>query len=232
MTDASVSPAAGRVLAWDGPTRLFKWVLVALVASAWASDKWGAATPAWHVLNGQAVLVAVVFRVLWGVVGGSTARFAGFVPRPATSIGYALALLRGREGHYLGHNPLGAWMVLLLLLLCGAMAVTGLFNADVDRLVIEGPLAASVSDAVVGIAHTLHHRLFDILKICIVLHLAAVAFHALVKREPLVSAMVSGRKPAGPYADAAAATPGAIGVAIGCLVAAIVIVWGGIRLAA
>jgi cytochrome b len=230
MTDTAAVPTA-KVLAWDLPTRLFKWALVAAVVVAWASDKIGGGNPAVHVANGRIVLTLVVFRLLWGLVGGSTARFAGFLASPGTAVAYGLALLKGREGHYLGHNPLGGWMVVVLVLLCGAMALTGLFNADVDRMIIEGPLAKTVSDATVTLAHKLHHKLFDVLLVAVVLHVAAVVFHAVVKKERLVPAMVTGRKPAGSYADAAAATPGAVGTALACLAAAAAIVWLGIRAA-
>lgn len=220
-----------KVLAWDLPTRVFKWALVATIAIGWASDKLGGGNTTVHVVNGRIVLMLVVFRILWGLVGGSTARFGRFLPSPATSVGYGLDLLRGRERHYLGHNPLGAWMVLVLLGLSAAMALTGLYNADTDRMIVEGPLAKTVSDATIDLAHKLHHRIFDLLLICIGLHLAAVVFHAVVKKERLVPAMVTGRKPAGDYADEARATPGAIGLALACAVAAVAIVWLGIRAA-
>jgi cytochrome b len=230
MTAAVSAAAAPKVLAWDGPTRLFKWALVATVASAWVSDQ--LAMTSWHVWNGRAVLVLVVFRLLWGLVGGSTARFAGFLRGPAATIRYGLDLLRGREPHYLGHNPLGGWMVVVLLALAAVMGVSGLFNADwPDRMIIEGPLAASLSDASVHLAHKIHSYGFVLLQIAIVLHLAAVAFHAVVKKERLVPAMVMGVKPAGDHADAARATPGSIVAAVACLAAAVVIVWGGIALA-
>lgn len=236
MTDAVASAAPEptaptTVLAWDGPTRLFKWALVAAVASAWASDEFGASTPQWHVWNGYAVLVLVVFRLLWGFTGGSTARFTRFLASPLATIRYGLDLLRGREGHFLGHNPLGGWMVLVLIGLPALMGLTGLFNADDDRLIIEGPLAATVADATISLAHRLHHWGFELLKIAIILHVAAVVFHAVVKKERLVPAMVTGRKPARAYADAAAATPGSALLALGCLLAAGLIVWGGIALA-
>ena len=230
MTDTTLTPPT-KVLAWDLPTRLFKWALVVTIAVAWASDKLGGGDPELHVLNGRIVLTLVVFRLLWGLVGGSTSRFAGFLAGPGTAVAYGLALIRGREGHYLGHNPLGGWMVMVLLALSGAMAVTGLFNADVDRMIIEGPLVKTVADATVTLAHKLHHKIFDVLLICIVLHVAAVAFHAVVKKERLVPAMVTGLKPAAAYVDAPRAAPGAVALALACLVAAAAIVWLGIRAA-
>jgi len=230
MTDTATA-VPPKVLAWDLPTRLFKWALVACIAVAWASDKIGGGNPTVHATNGRIVLILVVFRILWGFVGGSTARFANFIASPGTGVAYGLALLKNREGHYLGHNPLGGWMVVALIALPAAMGLTGLFNADVDRMIIEGPLAKTVADATITLAHKLHHRIFDLLLICIGLHLAAVVFHAVVKKERLVPAMVTGRKPAGAYVDARAATPGAVGLAVACLVAATAIVWLGIRAA-
>ncbi len=227
----TIPTATAKVLAWDLPTRLFKWALVATIVVAWASDKIGGGNPDLHKLNGRIVLTLVVFRVLWGFVGGSTARFPGFVPSPGTSIGYGLALLKGREGHYLGHNPLGAWMVLALLALPAAMAVTGLYNADVDRMIIEGPLAKTVSDATVTLAHKLHHKLFDVLLIAIVLHVAAVGFHAPGKKERLGPAGGRGQKAGGGYPRAGPPAPGAVGTALACLAAAAAIVWLGIRAA-
>lgn len=231
MTDTArpAETTAPKILAWDLPTRIFKWTLVALVVSAWVSNKWGGAVPAWHVWNGEAILVAVVFRVLWGIFGGSTARFGGFIAAPGRTVAYAMALLRGREPHFLGHNPLGGWMVVVLLALLGAQAMTGLYSADADRLIIEGPLAKTVGDAAVTFASHWHHLLFDLLKIAVVLHLAAIAFHA-VKGERLVPAMITGRKPARAYADTAPATPGSIGLALGCLAGAVLIVTVALKL--
>ncbi len=228
--DTSPADAKATILAWDLPTRIFKWTLVALVVSAWVSNKWGVATPSWHVWNGIVLLIAVVFRVLWGLFGGSTARFRGFVASPARGLGYALALLKGREGHFLGHNPLGGWMVVALLALLALQGVTGLYSADEDRLIIEGPLAKTVGDATITFAAHWHHRLFDLLKIAVVLHVAAVIFHAVVKKERLVPAMVTGAKPARPYEDAAVATPGSIVTALACLAASVAIVLGAVKL--
>jgi cytochrome b len=208
-------------LAWDGPTRLFKWTLVLVVFDGWLSNRYGASVPAWHKWNGYAALVLIVFRLLWGVGGGSTARFSNFVVGP----GGLLAYLRG-GAKYLGHNPLGGLMVIALLALVAAQAMTGLFAADEDRLIIEGPLAKTVSDGVVDFAARWHHRIFDGLEIGIALHIAANVVYALVRREPLVRAMVTGSKPAGSYADMASAVPGSWSRAAACLVAAAALVFG------
>jgi cytochrome b len=207
-------------LAWDGPTRLFKWTLVLIVLDG---NKYGASVPAWHKYNGYSALVLIVFRLLWGFAGGSTARFSNFVVGP----GRLLSYLRG-GAKYLGHNPLGGLMVIALLLLVAAQATTGLFAADEDRLIIEGPLAKTVPDSVVDFAARWHGRIFDVLEIAIVLHIAANVIYALFRREPLVRAMVTGDKPADNYADMKTAVPGSWRRAAACLAIAAALVFGGI----
>jgi cytochrome b len=208
-------------LAWDGPTRLFKWTLVLIVFDGWLSNKYGAGVPAWHKYNGYSALVLIVFRVLWGFAGGSTARFSNFVVGPGKLRSY----MRG-GAKYLGHNPLGGLMVVGLLLLVAAQAMTGLFAADEDRLIIEGPLARTVSDNAVDFAARWHGRIFDVLEIAIVVHIAANIIYALFRREPLVRAMVTGDKPAEDYADMASAIPGSWSRAAACLAIAAVLVFG------
>lgn len=225
---SQISDGGGKVLAWDFPTRIFKWTLVALVASAWASNKFGGGMPNWHKWTGYAILVLIVFRLLWGFVGGSTARFASFVRGPGAALSYGLSFLQGRTPKYLGHNPLGGAMVIAILIALAAQAVLGLYAGDDDRLIIDGPLARTVSNSAVTIAARWHHRVFDLLKILIVLHVAANLYYAFVKREPLIKGMATGYKPAADYVDAPAARPGSPMAALGCLIAAVVIVFGGI----
>src|SRR5262249_6787679 len=200
--------SGARVLAWDGPTRAFKWLLVLLVAGGWLSNKFGAGFPAWHKWNGYAVLVLIVFRLIWGFAGGSTARFSAFVAGPAASIAYIRAQIAGRPVKYLGHNPLGGWMIMALLAAVATQCLTGLYAADEDRLIIAGPLAKTVADAAVDFAARWHHRIFGVIEILAVLHIAANAFYTLVKRDPLIPAMVTGRKPAEHFEDMPMTMPG------------------------
>lgn len=227
MTDTQLT-ASPKVMAWDFPTRAFKWTLVALVASAWASNKFGASMPNWHKWSGYAILVLVVFRLLWGFVGGSTARFGNFLRGPGAAFAYVLDLARGKTPKYLGHNPVGALMVMGLLTLLGVQAVLGLYAGDEDRIVIDGPLARTVSDAAVAFAARWHHKVFDLLQILIALHVAANLFYAFVKREPLIEGMATGYKPTAEYADARQAKPGSMLAALGCLLLSIALVFGGI----
>ena len=217
-----------KVLAWDFPTRAFKWTLVLLVASAWASNKFGASMPGWHKWTGYAILVLVVFRILWGFVGGSTARFVNFVSGPGAALSYGLAFLQGRTPKYLGHNPLGGAMVMALIVMLGAQSILGLYAGDEDRLIIDGPLARTVSDSAVAFAARWHHRVFDLLKILIVLHVLANLYYAFIKREPLIKGMATGYKPAAAYVDQPQAQAGSPMAAAVCLIAALAIVFGGV----
>lgn len=223
-----ITAARGQVLAWDGPTRAFKWGLVALVFCGWLSNKIGGSVPAWHKWNGYAILTLIVFRLLWGVVGGSTAQFKNFLRGPGAAFAYLRGALTGRPQPYLGHNPLGAWMVAALLALLLAMGVAGLYAADEDRLIISGPLARTVSEGWVDFAARWHHRLFDLLKIVIVVHVAANLFYQFVKKDPLIHAMATGRKPAAAFVDQAEARPGSWSLAVLCLLAAGGLVFGAI----
>ena len=217
------------MLAWDLPTRVAKWLLAALVGLAFASKYYGDVGLVWHQWNGLAILVILVFRLFWGVVGGSTARFASFLYRPGRGIGYLVALLRGRPQHYLGHSPIGGWIIIGLLALVGAQALTGLFTTD--DIIVYGPLTNVVSDATMARASALHGTIFQILLWLIGIHIAANIAYSVFGRDNLILAMLTGRKPAASYADKAPATPGSIALALACLVAAIGVVFGGIALA-
>lgn len=217
------------MLAWDLPTRLAKWGLAALVGLAFASRYWGDAALVWHQWNGLAILVVLVFRLLWGLVGGSTARFAGFLAGPAAVLGYAGRLLKGRPPHFLGHNPLGGWMVLALLAIVAAQGLTGLFTSD--DIIVYGPMTPVVSDETIRSASSWHQRLYPFLLALIALHVLANLAYSLFGRDNLIRAMVTGCKPAATYTDRAPATPGGVGLAFACLGLSVLIVFGGIALA-
>ncbi len=182
-----------RVLVWDLPTRLFHWCLVALLGASWLTGEMGEME--WHMRSGIAILTLVLFRLLWGVIGSTTARFTQFVTSPVTALGYARRLLAGKADHYFGHNPLGGWMVLVLLMLVLAQASTGLFSND--DIFTEGPLyhlvTKSTSDWLTGI----HKTLFDALLACAALHIAAAFFYLVVKKDNLILPMITGRKQSG-----------------------------------
>jgi cytochrome b len=181
-----------RVLVWDLPLRLFHWLLVALVVVSVVSVKIGGNAMQIHLLSGYTVLALLLFRILWGFFGSTHARFASFVRAPAAALAYLSALRRGEADQHLGHNPAGAWSVLLMLAVLLVQAGTGLFAND--DIATEGPLAKllskDLSDRITGI----HHLNSKLLYALIALHLSAVAFYLLGKHENLVKPMITGFK--------------------------------------
>ena len=179
------------VAVWDLPTRLFHWTLVVLLIAQWWTAE-SSSTMDWHVWGGYAVLALVLFRLIWGFVGSETARFSDFVRGPGAALEYVRALLRGETPHYLGHNPLGAWSIVAMLVLLLAQAGTGLFAND--DILIEGPLYAWVSKDTSDWLTSIHKLNFNLLLLVIAVHLSAVLFYLLIKRENLIHPMLSGRR--------------------------------------
>ena len=231
MTTDRTPEAQPSVAVWDVPTRLFHWTLVVLVGLAWVSRKYGDAGLVWHTWNGYAILVLVVWRVLWGFVGSSTARFSEFFYWPWTSARYALDFVLRRPRHFLGHNPLGGSVVFVFLGLVGAQGLLGLFSYDDHDDNVGGPLSSKVADATWAWATKWHLLLFDVLLMIIALHVAANLLYLVWKRENLIRPMLTGRKPAAGFEDAREARIVGGARAVACLVIAIGIVLGGVRLA-
>jgi len=191
---------APTVRVWDLPVRLFHWAIVLLVPALW----WAAETGRMelHMLLGEIMLGLILFRLLWGLLGSSTARFSGFVKGPRAVLRY----LRG-ERRYVGHNPLGGWSVLLMLLVLATQVGLGLFASDEDGI-HAGPLARHMPD--LESAHTLaarHETMFWVLATLIALHVLAILYYRIVKRDDLVTPMVTGRQPAGEGREALVPAP-------------------------
>ncbi len=183
--------AGQRVRLWDLPVRVMHWSLVLLIPALWWT--WRSGQMFVHVRLGYLVLAILVFRLYWGLVGSSTARFSGFVRGPKSIGAYLANLLSKRAEPTIGHNPVGGWSVVILLLLLVGVVGTGLFCEDTDGL-NSGPLNYLVQgDLSSGMAHW-HHLLFNGLLVFIGLHLLAIAFYVLVKRENLVGPMITGRR--------------------------------------
>lgn len=145
----------------------------------------------WHYRSGLTILGLVVFRIVWGVIGSSTARFASFVRGPAAILDY----VRGRREFVLGHNPLGALSVLALLGMLSVQVGLGLFAADEDGLE-SGPLAHLVDGETAEEIAEFHGLGFEVLKWLIVLHVAAILYYLLIRRKNLVTPMITGVAPA------------------------------------
>jgi cytochrome b len=229
-----VGGAVAKVRAWDLPTRLFHWVLAGLIAAAWASWQYsemlGDPTLSYHRWIGHAVLVLIVFRVLWGVVGSSTSRFSAWLYWPWTAVGYLFDLLRGQSRRYLGHTPVGSYMILALLAAVTTQALLGLFTVEHNDLT-AGPLYRLISEDRQQQISSWHRWAFYwVILPLVAIHIVANLLYGLVKRDPLITGMITGRKPAADYADAEEAhiaTRPALR-ALACLVVAAAAVFGSI----
>jgi cytochrome b len=182
--------AARRVLVWDLPTRLFHWLLVALLVAAYVTMRLNWMD--WHVRAGEAVLALVLFRIAWGFVGCETARFTRFLASPPAAARHLCRLFRREPDEQLGHNPAGGWMVLILLLLLFGETLTGIVdNNDVADV---GPLTEIMPAWVANLVTSLHALLWDALLAAIALHVAAIVTYAIAKRQNLLGPMFTGRK--------------------------------------
>ena len=178
------------VRVWDLATRLFHWALAILMVVSFVTVKVNGSWMQWHFYSGFAILTLVSFRLIWGFVGGHYSRFANFLFAPSAIIAY----LKSADSapRTLGHNPLGSLSVYALLLSVATQAVTGLFsNDDISN---EGPLSKFVSNATVGLLTTVHRINEKVLIALVLLHIAAILFYLLRKKENLIRPMITGNK--------------------------------------
>lgn len=201
----SIRPVDGvRVRIWDLPTRLFHWLLAASVIGVLVTGWTGVMD--WHFRLGYAVLALLLFRLVWGFVGGRWSRFAAFVHGP----GAVAAYLRGQAhpDDLIGHNPLGSLSVFAMLGVLVLQVATGLV-AD-DAITYAGPLAHAVSGTLSGLATAWHAEWGKWVVIgLIVLHLAALLYYAAVRRHRLVGPMITGDKVFSPDTAVAPSRDGA-----------------------
>lgn len=184
-----------RIHVWDVLVRIFHWSLVIAVSLAFYTMKTEGAPFLFpveiHAQAGYAVLGLMMFRWVWGFIGTYYARFHAFLTSPKTSLNYAKRIIQRKHTPYAGHNPLGGWMVLVLILSLSFQAVSGLFLSD--DIFFTGPLYGSLGSEFSSLLLSLHALNSDLLMILIGLHLLAVIIHALMG-EALTKAMVTGVK--------------------------------------
>jgi cytochrome b len=189
---------------WDIGIRLFHWLLVAAVAIAAVTGFFGPANRLnLHIAAGAAIGALILFRVVWGLLGPTYARFSGFLFSPAAIVAHVRMLSAGRHLSYLGHNPLGGVMVLALLAVLTLILMTGVAAlGGVDK---QGPLAFAVVYEAGATFLAIHRALAYLLMLMICAHLAGVVFESIAGDRRLVVAMIDGKKAA--IADASAASP-------------------------
>jgi cytochrome b len=177
---------------WDVPVRITHWATVLLVTFSWTSAEMRWMTL--HRISGYLVLAAVSFRILWGFCGSPHARFRNFLRGPRAVIHY-FRTLRSKDGACptAGHNPAGGWSVAILLFLLLLQGLVGLLVVDVDGLE-SGPLASWLSFDIGRRMAELHEVAFNILLTFILLHVAAVLFYLIWRRENLIAPMFTGIK--------------------------------------
>jgi len=167
-----------RILVWDLPTRLAHWLLAFGFALAWLtaeSESWRMV----HVVAGGLVVTVAVFRLAWGVVGSTYARFESFVDRPRAALAYLKSLLGDRPAHFTGHNPAGGYAILALLALALLAGITG-WIAYQD---LAGDWLAET-----------HEAIASTMLAVVVVHLLGVAVGSWRHKENLALAMIDGCK--------------------------------------
>jgi cytochrome b len=187
------APVARRE-AWDLPTRVFHWTLATLVVFSFTTGQIGGAWMAWHLRSGYAILALLLFRLAWGVAGSPNARFTSFLRGPRAVAAHWREMLSGARAYPAGHNPMGAWMVVVLLATLLLQAGTGLFSDDESSH--QGPLAVKVSNAVVERMSLIHGWNGWVIAGAVALHVAAVLFYQWGLKVDLIRAMVAGRNDA------------------------------------
>jgi cytochrome b len=192
---------------WDLPVRLVHWLLAVLITFSWWSIENHHTD--WHIWSGIMILTLLLFRLLWGLVGSSTARFGGFVRGPRQVARY---LRGGWSGA--GHTPLGGLSVIALFLAVAIQVGLGLFNEDEDGD-YAGPLARLVSTDTSDRVRGLHESWFYVLLGFIALHIAAILFYRFVRGRKLTMPMITGKAVLEPGAEPM--RPGKWWVALVCL---------------
>jgi cytochrome b len=175
---------------WDLPVRAFHWLTVVLVLACYVT--WRLNWMDWHTWAGEALLALLIFRLLWGLFGSDTARFARFVATPTHALAHLRHLLRREPDRSIGHNPAGGWMVLVMLGLLIGQALSGLYiNNDIAD---DGPFTELVAAPVANAISALHTIFWDLLLAAIGLHLLAILTYAAAKGHNLLRPMITGRK--------------------------------------
>lgn len=172
---------------WDLPLRIFHWLLALSVAAAIVTGEIGGNLIDWHGRIGVMILGLLIFRIIWGFVGSTHARFTNFFPTPTKIAAY----LKGQwQGH--GHNPLGALSVFALLGVLATLVGAGLFAND--DIAFQGPLFSLVNKSLSDKLSSLHALTFNVLAALLALHIAAIVFYVRVKKHNLVAPMLTGKK--------------------------------------
>lgn len=178
-------------LVWDLPLRIFHWLFGLSIICSWITAEWG--EEQLHMWTGYFIIGLLVFRICWGIWGTRHSRFIHFVPGPKAVFSYIKQIFNKNSTESVGHNPLGSLMVLLMILVIGLQAFTGLFT---EGEIWSGPYASALDSELVKKLDSLHHSNFDYVLVLTGLHIVAVFFYLLIKKQNLILPMIFGRKEA------------------------------------
>ena len=199
---------SAKILVWDVPTRVFHWSLAVSFFGAFLTAESERLRDI-HVVLGYTVFGLIAFRVLWGLIGTRYARFSSFVQGPAAVLAYLKSLLTGRPQHYVGHNPVGGWVIVALLAMGLLSGMTGYATYNE----IGGEWLEELHE---GVANGMLNLVF--------LHIAGVVVSSWLHRENLVRAMFSGYK----HGDAAQSIRRAHWMIGGTLLTGVLAWWSGV----
>ena len=190
MTSSSSSSRLHTTRIWDLPTRVFHWGLALCIVGLLVTGNIGGNAMVWHFRIGLTVLALLLFRLVWGLVGGRWSRFAAFIYSPRSIINYLKG--RGKPEHSVGHTPAGAGSVFALLAVLLAQVGSGLISDD--EIASAGPLVRFVSSATTNLATHYHKNIGKwIIVGLVILHIAAIVFY-LWRKQNLIKPMLHGNK--------------------------------------
>jgi len=181
---------------WDLPIRTFHWLLVFCIAGSLITINLSDNLIEWHAYFGYSVLTLIIFRIVWGFIGSTHARFSSFFPSREKILNY----LRGNAPKVLGHNPIGALSVFALLFVLSVQVFTGLFVDD--EITFQGPLAKYVPNWVVSFLSEIHEGNQVVIYTLITIHIAAIIYYKKFKGEDLITPMINGDKKIDPSEEA------------------------------
>lgn len=182
-----------KILVWDIPTRAFHWLLVLAISFQFVTAEILDDAIQLHFYGGYFTLTLIVFRIFWGIWGSYHARFINFIVKPKTTYHYAKSLAFSDSPIHLGHNPLGALSIILVLTIIAMQAISGLFISD--DIFSQGPYYYAVSSQTQDLANWIHHNTFNAIWVFLAFHIGAMIFYKVEKKQDLVKAMVTGYKP-------------------------------------
>ena len=200
-----------KIKVWDIPTRLFHWALLIGVAFMWYSSG-DFDLMEYHMIVGRLILCMLIFRIVWGFVGSTTARFSDFVRSPISGVRYLFGKDSSRTE---GHNPAGGWMILALMIVLLTQAITGLF-AD-DDIFYSGPFFLSVNADLADWLNGMHHQNIDYLWVLVGIHILASIIYQ-IRGKNLIGSMLTGNKQAEDTTEAPEMRSPWLALAIFCVI--------------